>query len=333
MGRANEADVISSEKMTTVLERGERAQRRTRSREQSSAATRRKPTETLTVETDDGGGTVTLEADEIRVAGDTPLGGQGGTDNEDTPRNEAAPGSNERPGTLRATTAGTTESTSGRAPGGDDERTSAERATSPGAHGDVDGRMSGNGTEEPGTGRGQTPPREPARPSTTQRDWTPQQPIVVREKAMALKITNLKCLDDTMPVPMWLRTVRAEVRRQAVTLGVQWRDDQLYHEVAAHLEGEDLCHGYGVGLETAMEIWDKREAIEGRGPLVTATEAHDQEQLGRAFSAPATPWTWSLRLLTANGPVLYTGWTPGSLTCNTPKHLLSSGVRRSGQHH
>jgi hypothetical protein len=41
-----------------------------------------------------------------------------------------------------------------------------------------------------------------------------------------------------MPVTMWLKTVRAEVRWQAVTMGVQWRDDQLYNEVAAHLEGE-----------------------------------------------------------------------------------------------
>ncbi|GMF47793.1 unnamed protein product [Phytophthora fragariaefolia] len=210
--------------------------------------------------------------------------------------------------------------------------------------------------------------------------------------AKALKITNFKGLDDTMPVTMWLRTVRTEVRRQAVTLGVQWRDGQRYHEVAANLEGEaqrwfatvmetvarsdesigtlanmlrakymtrrttpevvDLLgarrqmrgerllefaqslreiaeqgdisedwlvsaflkgmssnegathvrghrpstldeavnlaiphvggygEGYGVGLETAMAIWDKREAREGRGPLATATEAQEQEQLG-----------------------------------------------------
>ncbi|EGZ18305.1 hypothetical protein PHYSODRAFT_459591, partial [Phytophthora sojae] len=41
-----------------------------------------------------------------------------------------------------------------------------------------------------------------------------------------------------MPVTMWLKTVRAEVRRQAATMGVQWSDGQLYHEVAAHLDGE-----------------------------------------------------------------------------------------------
>ncbi|GMF45503.1 unnamed protein product [Phytophthora fragariaefolia] len=163
--------------MTAVSERGERAQRRSRSREQSSAATQRKPRETLTAETDGGGGTVTLKADEIRVAGDTP-------------GNEAVPGGNERAGTARTTMVGPRN---------------------------VDSRMSGNGTGEPGTGRGY---------------------IVVQEKAKALKITNFKGLDDTTPVMMWLRTVRAEVCRQAVTPGVQCRNDQLYHEVAAHLEGK-----------------------------------------------------------------------------------------------
>ncbi|POM66507.1 Hypothetical protein PHPALM_17625 [Phytophthora palmivora] len=63
-------------------------------------------------------------------------------------------------------------------------------------------------------------------------------PIVVREKAKSLKLNKFKGLDDVMPVTMWLKTVRAEVRRQAVTMGVEWREKQLYHEVAAHLEGE-----------------------------------------------------------------------------------------------
>lgn len=35
-----------------------------------------------------------------------------------------------------------------------------------------------------------------------------------------------------------MKTVRAEVRRQAATMGVIWNDKQLYHEVAAHFEGE-----------------------------------------------------------------------------------------------
>ncbi|KAE9190586.1 hypothetical protein PF002_g24728 [Phytophthora fragariae] len=41
-----------------------------------------------------------------------------------------------------------------------------------------------------------------------------------------------------MPVTMWLKTVRAEVRRQAVSLGVTWQEKQLYHEVASNLDGE-----------------------------------------------------------------------------------------------
>ncbi|KAE8877514.1 hypothetical protein PF010_g30833 [Phytophthora fragariae] len=41
-----------------------------------------------------------------------------------------------------------------------------------------------------------------------------------------------------MPVSMWLKMVRQEVRRQAVTMGVEWNENQLYHEVASHLDGE-----------------------------------------------------------------------------------------------
>ncbi|KAE8982999.1 hypothetical protein PR002_g23371 [Phytophthora rubi] len=41
-----------------------------------------------------------------------------------------------------------------------------------------------------------------------------------------------------MPVSMWLKTVRQEVRRQAVAMGVEWNENQLYHEVASHLDGE-----------------------------------------------------------------------------------------------
>ncbi|OWY90540.1 hypothetical protein PHMEG_00041289, partial [Phytophthora megakarya] len=71
---------------------------------------------------------------------------------------------------------------------------------------------------------------------TTQPGVTQQ--IVFREKPKSLKLTKFKGLDDSMPVTMWLKTVRAEVRRQAVTSGVVWQEKQLYHEVAAHLEGE-----------------------------------------------------------------------------------------------
>ncbi|KAG6614539.1 Retrovirus Polyprotein [Phytophthora cinnamomi] len=53
-----------------------------------------------------------------------------------------------------------------------------------------------------------------------------------------LKLKKFKGLDDTMPVTMWLKTVRAEVMRQAVSLGAEWQERQLYHEVASNLEGE-----------------------------------------------------------------------------------------------
>jgi hypothetical protein len=257
---------------------------------------------------------------------------------------------------------------------------------------DTVSRTSRSGMGNAGMGRGRTPPQEPTGTGSAQREWAPQ-PIVVRERAKALKISNFKGLDDAMPVTMWLKTVRAEVRRQAVTMGVQWRDDQLYHEVAAHLEGEaqrwfatvmetvprndesigtlagmlrakymtrrttpevvdllsarrqmrgerlleyaqslreiaeqgdisedwlvsaflkgmssnegathvrghrpstldeavnlaiphvgDYGEGYGVGLETAVAVWDEREAREGRGPL-TATAKTEKEQSGAA---------------------------------------------------
>ncbi|KAE8999351.1 hypothetical protein PR001_g19081 [Phytophthora rubi] len=223
--------------MTTVSEREVRAQRRSISREQTAATTQTKQAETLTVETDDESGTMTLETDEIRVT-DTPHG-QGGTDSDDTPRNDAAPGSTNRPFTTGAWSGGTVAT--GDALGGDGGRTTARqvvptRGTS--VREDAGSGMSHDGTGETGTGHGRTPPREPAGSRSTRREWAPQQPIVVREKAKTLKIANFKGLDDAMPITMWLKTVRAEVRRQAVTMGIQWRDDQLYHEVAAHLEGE-----------------------------------------------------------------------------------------------
>jgi hypothetical protein len=94
--------------------------------------------------------------------------------------------------------------------------------------------------EDGGAGLGRAPQRGPGAAETGgyQREVAPPPSIVVRARAKALKIAKFKGLDDAMPVTMWLQTVRAEVRRQAVTMGVQWRDDQLYHEVAAHLEGE-----------------------------------------------------------------------------------------------
>ncbi|GMF58808.1 unnamed protein product [Phytophthora fragariaefolia] len=82
-----------------------------------------------------------------------------------------------------------------------------------------------------------TETRSGVRGSWVEEQHPPRQ-VVVREKARALKLTKLKGLDDTMPGTMWLKTVRAEVRPQAATMGVQWSDRQLYHEVASPLDGE-----------------------------------------------------------------------------------------------
>ncbi|OWZ21491.1 hypothetical protein PHMEG_0003956 [Phytophthora megakarya] len=94
-----------------------------------------------------------------------------------------------------------------------------------------------------------------------------------------------------MPATTCLKTVRVEVRMQAVTMGVEWRQKQLYHEVAAHLEREaQRWHGqrrrrdprYGVGLEAAMGRWDEREAAQGRGPLPAAAALSGKEREGLA---------------------------------------------------
>ncbi|KAE8962360.1 hypothetical protein PR001_g29729 [Phytophthora rubi] len=87
-----------------------------------------------------------------------------------------------------------------------------------------------------GNGRPANPQPGPA--GGPARARTAATPIVVREKVKTLKLTKFKGLDDTMPVSMWLKTVRQEVRRQAVAMGVEWNENQLYHEVASHLDGE-----------------------------------------------------------------------------------------------
>ncbi|KAE8879346.1 hypothetical protein PF010_g29175 [Phytophthora fragariae] len=95
-----------------------------------------------------------------------------------------------------------------------------------------------------GTRRPPPPPPQPREAATSAsgrgptQAGAPQRPIIVREKAKTLKLKKFKGLDDTMPVTMWLKTVRAEVRRQAVSLGVTWQEKQLYHEVASNLDGE-----------------------------------------------------------------------------------------------
>ncbi|EGZ13674.1 hypothetical protein PHYSODRAFT_335423 [Phytophthora sojae] len=120
--------------------------------------------------------------------------------------------------------------------GGHGERVGQrEAATSfSGDYVDLTGTGGGGGHGGAGPGRASTPP--PTLGAARMRAVAA--PIVVREKAKALKLTKFKGVDDTMPVSMWLKTVRQEVRRQAVTMGVEWNENQLYQEVASHLEGE-----------------------------------------------------------------------------------------------
>ncbi|POM66321.1 Hypothetical protein PHPALM_17835 [Phytophthora palmivora] len=122
--------------------------------------------------------------------------------------------------------------------GGGHERAGngAGRTPARDADGDLTGEVSGHGGagEEqlrPTRGRGATADVE-------RQQTTPSRPIVVREKVKSLKMKKFKSLDNIMPITMWLKTVRAKVRRQAATMGVEWRDDQLYHEMTSYLEEE-----------------------------------------------------------------------------------------------
>jgi hypothetical protein len=114
----------------------------------------------------------------------------------------------------------------------------------------MDSAGTGGGDEPPGAGAGRSPATPRAAPATV--EAATARPIIVREKARALKLTKFKGLDDIIPVTMWLKTVRAEVRRQAVTMGVEWYEKQLYHEVASHLEGE-VQRWYATVMESVPE--------------------------------------------------------------------------------
>ncbi|EEY66814.1 uncharacterized protein PITG_17381 [Phytophthora infestans T30-4] len=109
-----------------------------------------------------------------------------------------------------------------------------------------------------------------------------------------------------------LKTVKAEVRWQAVTVGTKWRDDQLYHEVASHLDGEskrwfatviksvspeeenidpyaELLRAMYMTQHTDPEVVVRQEADEGRGLGGGDARATAQARpLGEAVSL-ATP--------------------------------------------
>ncbi|KAG6612617.1 Retrovirus Polyprotein [Phytophthora cinnamomi] len=241
--------------MTTTNEtaREERAQRRAASTERATAAAaeaaKRQHTTAITLVTGDGG-TVMLSTDEIRRAsGDTPTATTIGQSGGGTSAGGDAAGADSGQRTVRGSRGSDGDShASGvpRGPGGGNAGTGADTPTGTdttaeatictpltGSRGDAAGTGGDGGPGGAGTGRG------PATPvTTTMSEAEPARPIIVREKAKSLKLTKFKGLDDVMPVTMWLKTVRAEVRRQAVTMSVEWRDKQLYHEVASNLEGE-----------------------------------------------------------------------------------------------
>ncbi|OWZ01509.1 hypothetical protein PHMEG_00027082 [Phytophthora megakarya] len=214
--------------------RDARAERRAASQERFTAASKAKTqTPRLTLDTDDGGSLILDSAEIQNSTGQTPLGsmiqhsqvsgsgaghggngGSAGAGGDDAGHGRNPPRQPQQRGSVN--TAG--------------GRQQAEMAGLGGGHGDA------------GAGHVSPPPPPPPAPMTSMTSGTTQpgvtQQIVFREKPKSLKLTKFKGLDDSMPVTMWLKTVRAEVRRQAVTSGVVWQEKQLYHEVAAHLEGE-----------------------------------------------------------------------------------------------
>ncbi|KAG1694629.1 hypothetical protein DVH05_021130 [Phytophthora capsici] len=205
----------------------------------SSATTAR--TATITLTTVDGG-TVTLDMDQVRRAlgSVTAAPASGGT-------GQAASSAG-----GQSSTGGTTGSTSG---GRGSTRVSSSAGSSMNAGPGTNANpiaLAGSGTTStigsatgPRTGAGArsnaSSGATPA-PSTltalSNTSQMPTPPVIVHERVKALRLTKFRGTEDSMPVTMWLKTVRQEVRRQAAILGVEWRERQLYHEVAAHLEGE-----------------------------------------------------------------------------------------------
>ncbi|KAG6608938.1 Retrovirus Polyprotein [Phytophthora cinnamomi] len=218
--------------------RDQRANRRAASVERAAVvaaeAAKQRQTATITLDADDGA-TVTLATEEIRqTAGNTPVAraaGMSGGNSGDASGNRTSGDGNGDPSCSTAN-AGASASTLDTTAGDTAMNAGVTAATIRGGT-----SASGNGGQG-GAGFDSTPPARRTATAASSAEQAPARPIIVREKAKALKLTKFKGLDDVMPVSMWLKTVRAEVRRQAVTMGVEWREKQLYHEVASHLEGE-----------------------------------------------------------------------------------------------
>ncbi|KAE8896522.1 hypothetical protein PF005_g4263 [Phytophthora fragariae] len=207
--------------MTTgggTADRNQSAQRRAASVERAAAANAAKlqllqpgPTAVTTLETEDGA-TVTLITEEIRRAsGNTPVAASGTGQ-----RDLGTGGSDDAPAGQGD---GSGRDGGGREDGGGQQSNPNANAnadtTSETATMDMTGSGGGDGA---GTRRPPPPPPQPREAATAAsgrgptQAGAPQRPIIVREKAKTLKLKKIKGLDDTMPVTMWLKTVRAEVR-------------------------------------------------------------------------------------------------------------------------
>ncbi|KAG7375862.1 hypothetical protein PHYPSEUDO_014970 [Phytophthora pseudosyringae] len=251
--------------MVTAVTRGKRAERRAASLEWTVAAAAAKPkkTDTMMVETDDGG-FMMLDTEAIRSAGDTPQGADASTGHDHgggpgsdgrAERSSSAAGATASGGTgttglgmvqavalrwamiarraaatysynewLRRPAAAATQhrwsvsvSSSGNYP-------TVQGTTTSGGNGDGNPAGAGRNASQGGVGAGHggAPPRDvaPGRGGRAGRITADRRE---REGQIA-QDHEIRGLYGTMPV----------------TMGVQWREDPLYHEVAAHLDGEAL---------------------------------------------------------------------------------------------
>ncbi|OWZ16162.1 hypothetical protein PHMEG_00010093 [Phytophthora megakarya] len=216
--------------------RDEGAERRA---EHTAIAAKQQRTAMVTFATDEGG-TVHLGTEEIRRSTETPpmVGGA-------------------RMGSRRSSSAGTSSSgtagggaTGGIARAGDHHGTRAQGDRSSIAATDTHAAMDGD-TGNNGHGDGDDESYD-ADHSTDQAHvesrssvgQAARRLVIVRKKAKSLKLMKFERLDGTMLVTMWLKTVRAGIRRQAVTMSVEWRETQLYLEVVSHLETiRDAAYG------------------------------------------------------------------------------------------
>jgi hypothetical protein len=79
-----------------------------------------------------------------------------------------------------------------------------------------------------------------------------------------MRLPKFKGLNGTIAVSTWLRAVQTETRRQERTLGIRWERDEVYFEMASHLEGEAL-RWYGNIMSSVIDETDETLARLLRG--------------------------------------------------------------------